>query len=88
MEQRVTITNRLRREGLLLAWQQSDEAAPANELDRALFLIDRIYPEMPEQHRERFRTQLEERWRAGTWHGFRRPAPLLPDGRSTDPERP
>lgn len=87
MEQRVTITDRLRREGLLLAWQQSDEARPANELERAFFLLDRIYPEMPAPHRARFRAQLEERWRAGTWHGFQRPGPLDSPATPT-PDRP
>ncbi len=66
----------MRHRGLLLAWQQSDEAAPADELERAFFLLDRVYPEMPARHRDRFRAELEERWRAGTWHGFRRPGPL------------
>lgn len=78
LEQRVAITTRLRREGLLLAWQQSDEAGLANELERAYFLLDRVYPEMPAPHRESTRAQLRARWEAGTWRGFRRPEPLRP----------
>jgi len=67
---------RLRERGILLAWQQSDEAGLADELERAFFLLDRVYPEMPAAHRESTRTQLRARWEAGTWHGFRRPEPL------------
>jgi hypothetical protein len=63
----------LRRTGLELVWRQSDEAGPMTELERAYFLIDRLYPEMPPQHRAQFRAQLEREWRAGRWHGFRRP---------------
>jgi hypothetical protein len=67
---------RLRERGLLLAWQQSDEAGLTDELERAFFLLDRVYPEMPAAHREGTRAQLRARWDAGTWHGFRRPEPL------------
>ncbi|MFN8519010.1 MAG: hypothetical protein U0667_06390 [Chloroflexota bacterium] len=77
IEQRVAIVHRSRQAGLLLAWQQSDEAGLADELERA-FLLDRVYPDMPAAHRESTRAQLRARWEAGTWHGFRRPEPLRP----------
>lgn len=77
-EGRVLAGVRLRERGLLLAWQQSDEAGLPNELERAFFLLDRVYPDMPPAHRASTRAQLEARWRAGTWHGFRRPEPLRP----------
>jgi hypothetical protein len=77
-ETRVLAGIRLRERGLLLAWQQSDEAGLANELERAYFLLDRVYPEMPAPHRESTRAQLRARWEAGTWHGFRRPESLRP----------
>lgn len=80
-ESRVIAGVRLRQRGLLLAWQQSDVAGLSDELERAYFLLDRIYPEMPAAHRESTRAQLAERWRAGTWHGFRRPEPLRPPDR-------
>jgi hypothetical protein len=76
IDRRAAIADALRREGLLLAWQQSDEANLGNELERAFFLIDRVYPEMPAQHREQFRRQFEELWKAGVWQGFKRPEPL------------
>ncbi len=65
----------LRERGILLAWQQSDEAGLSDELERAYFLLDRVYPEMLAAHRESTRAQLRARWEAGTWHGFRRPEP-------------
>ncbi len=72
-EQRVTYGAALRHKGHLLVWQQSDGAGPMSELDRAMFIIDRLYPEMPPQHREQFREKLAALAAAGTWHGFRRP---------------
>ena len=77
-ETRVLGGARLRERGILLAWQQSDEAGLADELERAFFLLDRLYPEMPPVHRESTRAQLRARWDAGPWHGFRRPDPLRP----------
>ncbi len=43
-----------------------------------MFLIDRLYPEMPPQHRAQFQQRFEALWDAGTWHGFQRPAPVAP----------
>ena len=73
LAERVSVTSRLRRKGLELVWRQSDDAGPMTELERAYFLIDRLYPEMPAPHRAQFRAQLEANWRAGRWQGFRRP---------------
>jgi hypothetical protein len=71
--ERLRWSQELRRTGLELVWRQSDEAGPMTELERAFFLIDRLYPEMPPQHRAQFRAKLEREWRAGRWHGIRRP---------------
>lgn len=78
-EARVRWSIEKRAVGHLLVWQQSDAAAarqPMNELERAFFILDRLYPEMPPQHREQFRTRLTAEWDAGRWHGFERPPPL------------
>ena len=75
-EVRVERAADLRHTGLLLAWQQSDAAGLADELERAYFLLDRLYPEMPPEHREQFRAQLKARYEAGTWQGFQRPEPV------------
>lgn len=76
LRERLTIMARLRDTGRLLAWQQSDEAGLADELERAFFLMDRLHPEMPRQHREQFRAQLTTAFEAGLWHGFERPGPV------------
>jgi hypothetical protein len=73
LAERFSVMSRLRAKGSELAWRQSVEAGLATELERAYFLLDRLHPEMPRQHRTQFRTQLEAAWRAGRWHGFRRP---------------
>jgi hypothetical protein len=70
---RSAVALELREKGLLLVWQQSDAAGPMSELDRAMFIIDRLYPEMPPQHREQFQAKLAALASAGTWHGFKRP---------------
>lgn len=77
LARRVAIARRLRETGHLLVWQQSDAAAarqPMNELERAFFILDRLYPEMPAPHREQIRARLTADWNAGLWHGFDRPA--------------
>ena len=82
-EDRVRWSVRKRQVGRLLVWQQADAAAarhPMTELERAFFILDRLYPEMPPQHREQFRARLATEWEAGTWHGFERPAPLAEAG--------
>lgn len=73
---RSAIAARLREQGLQLVWQQAEAAGPMTELDRAMFILERLYPEMPAPHREQVRGQLADRWEAGTWRGFKRPDPL------------
>lgn len=78
LDRRVAVGERLRRTGHLLVWQQADAAAarePMNELERAFFILDRLYPDMPPQHREQFHASFTAAWQAGTWHGFARPSP-------------
>jgi len=76
---RAAVMTQLRHKGMLLAWQQSDEHGPMTELERAMFLIDRLFPEMPPQHRAQFQQRFEALWEAGTWHGFQRPPPFPAD---------
>jgi hypothetical protein len=76
LKRRVAVMSRMRAKGLAVVWQQSDERGPMTEPERAMFLIDRLYPEMPPQHREQFRRRFQALWEVGTWHGFQRPAPL------------
>ncbi len=78
LERRVGIMRELREQGVTMAWHQADAAGPMTEVERAMFLIDRLYPEMPRAHRAQFRDQFQAQWDAGTWHGSQRPAPLRP----------
>lgn len=70
----------LREKCLLLVWQQADAAGPMSELERAMFIIDRLYPEMPPQHREQFQTKLAALAAAGTWHGSSAPEVVAAGG--------
>ena len=76
LERRVAVMAQLRAKGLAMAWGQSDERGPMTGPEHAMFLIDRLYPEMPAQHREQFRRRFQALWEAGVWDGFERPAPL------------
>jgi hypothetical protein len=71
---------RLAARGRLLAWQQSDAAGPMTELQRAEFLLRRLYPTFPEVQLRHVLDQLAAAEAAGTWHGFQRPEPLPEDG--------
>jgi hypothetical protein len=42
-------------------------------VEEGVFILERLYPEMPGAHRDSLRRQMEEAYRAGTWRGFRRP---------------
>lgn len=84
LARRVAIAERLRKVGHLMVWQQADALAarqPMSELERAFFILDRLYSQMPAQHRAQFRAKLTADWEAGRWHGFERPAPLGEDTR-------
>ncbi|MDQ3448090.1 MAG: hypothetical protein M3432_02785 [Chloroflexota bacterium] len=72
-EERMRYAAGLRHKGLVLVWQQADAAGPMSELERAMFILDRLYAEMPAQHREQTRAKLAELAAAGKWHGFKRP---------------
>lgn len=76
LQGRAGIMTRLRATGLAMVWQQSDAAGQMTELERAMFILDRLYPEMPPQHREQIDAKLRTDWEAGRWRGFRRPPPL------------
>ncbi len=45
------------------------------ELERARFLLRRLYPDLEGPTLESIMARLEADWHAGTWTGFRRPPP-------------
>ncbi len=67
---------RLSRRGRLLAWQQADAAGPMTPLERAEFLLRRLYPLFPEVQLRQVLDQLAAAEAAGRWSGFQRPALL------------
>ena len=75
-EARGAVRLRLSTRALLLAWQQSDAMGPMSEMERAEFLLRRLYPTLPEAPRRQILEQLATAQAAGNWHGFRRPDPL------------
>jgi hypothetical protein len=72
-EDRLRLHARLRDEAFVLAWDQADRASPMSELERARFLLRRLYPDLEGRRLEAIMDRLEADWRAGTWTGFRRP---------------
>jgi hypothetical protein len=72
-DERANVAHDLRLRGFLLVWDQVDRATPMTKVDEAMFILDRLYPEMPAAHRASLRRQIEVDERAGRWHGFRRP---------------
>ena len=71
--ERAMYAYRLRLKGLVLVNQAADGAGPMSELDRAIFILRRLYPEYSEGQLAHIRADLALREKAGTWHGFSRP---------------
>lgn len=84
-QDRWRISAELRARGLALVWDQLDRAAPMGPVEQVMFLIDRLYPEMPAAHRATFQGRFQAELDAGRWHGPVRPAPSESDpvGRSS-----
>ncbi len=51
----------------------ADVAGPMSNLERAMSILDRLYPEMPAEHRQQTREKLAALAAAGKWYGFKRP---------------
>jgi hypothetical protein len=54
-------------------WAAADRAGPMTELERARFLLLRLYPDLQGPRLEVIMARLESGWADGTWRGFRRP---------------
>ena len=65
--------DRLRAKGFERVWAQADRASPMTELERARFLLRRLYPDLEGERLESIMLRLEGEWHAGTWTGFVRP---------------
>ncbi len=71
--ERAEFAYRLRRQALVLVNQAADAAGTMPELDRAIFVLRRLYPEFTEAQLAQIRADLARRQAAGTWQGFTRP---------------
>lgn len=56
-----------------MVWAAADRAGPLTELERARFLLRRLYPDFEGPRLESIMARLATEWRAGTWTGFIRP---------------
>jgi len=56
-----------------LVWAQADRAGEMTEIERARFLLRRLYPDLEGPRLEVIIDRLSAEWDAGTWSGFRRP---------------
>jgi hypothetical protein len=61
------------RQAFELVWAQADRAGPMSELERARFLLRRLYPDLEGPRLDAIMVRLGAEWEAGTWTGFRRP---------------
>jgi hypothetical protein len=71
---RRAVAERLREAGFARAWAAADRAGPMTELERARFLLRRLYPDFEGPRLDAIMARLEAEWEAGTWTGFRRRA--------------
>jgi len=71
--ERAEFAYRLRQQGLTIVNQAADEAGSMSELDRAVFILRRLYPEFSEEQVAFIRAELARREAAGAWEGFVRP---------------
>ena len=69
-DQRGMVAVRLRRKALVLVNQAADDAGPMSELDRAEFILRRLYPEFSEEQLAHILGELARAEAADTWHGF------------------
>lgn len=61
----------------LLVWRQADAVGPMSELERAEYILRRLYPGLPESALRQILEQLAAAQASGEWEGFQRPQPLV-----------
>jgi hypothetical protein len=71
--ERIRVHSVMHRQAFEFAWAAADRAGPMTELERARFLLRRLYPDLEGPRLDAIMARLEAEWVAGTWHGFRRP---------------
>jgi len=71
-EERARVHAAMYRQAFDMVWAAADRAGPMTELERARFLLRRLYPDWEGPILESLMERLESEWAAGTWHGFAR----------------
>ena len=71
--ERMRVHGAMHRQAFALVWAAADRARPMTELERARFLLRRLYPDLEGPRLDSLMARLETEWVAGTWRGFRRP---------------
>jgi len=72
---RMRLHDDMYRQAFDLVWAQADRAGSMSELERARFLLRRLYPDLEGPRLDAIMGALETEWQAGTWTGFRRGDP-------------
>ena len=72
--ERAEIAYQMRREAFILVNHAADQAGPMSELDRAMFILRRLYPEFSPDQLASIRRVLSRHQASGRWNGFSRPA--------------
>lgn len=70
--ERMRVHATMHRQAFEFVWAAADRAGPMTELERARFLLRRLYPDFEGPRLEAIMTRLESEWTAGTWRGFSR----------------
>lgn len=68
--ERAEWSHRMRHEAFVLVNQAADRARLPSELDRAIFILRRLYPEYTEDQLTFIRGELARRQVEGRWNGF------------------
>jgi hypothetical protein len=74
VEERVAWVAAKRALGYQLVWQQIDAAGITDPVAQAAFMLQRLYPDMPEVWVHNVIGHLRQRQVAGQWRGPERPA--------------
>lgn len=79
--ERMRVHDQMYRQAFVLVWAQADRAGVMTELERARFLLRRLYPDLEGPRLESIMARLQSEWHAGTWTGFQRPPVKSADDR-------
>jgi hypothetical protein len=71
-EERARVHAAMYRQAFEMVWAAADRAGPLTELERARFLLRRLYPDWEGAILDSIMRRLEAEWEAGTWNGFSR----------------